>query len=235
MLALPLLLFLAANFVDDQVTDLVGRVRLLAAKEASNPRAATLRHLDDVLSGRAYSLPRQSLTVEAAKTLLTGVEDTEDAAGYDALAGFVRQSGASTGTDNPSVRARLALADLAELLRTDYESALPELASFRKKPVVVIFWATWCGPCQAELPLAQQLYKDGTQVLTVSEEPVEVVGKYMAQHEFTFPVAAGNRRRAFERFEVPGMPATRVVDGRGRLRVTGGALEDVLPLLGRLD
>lgn len=234
MLALPLLLLLAANLVDDQVTDLVGRVRFLAGKEAAGPKSATLRHLDEVLGGKPFVLPVKSISRESAQALLTQAEETEDVAGYDLLAGYVRKSGASTGTDNPSVRARLALADLAELMRTDYQTVLPELASFRKNPVVVIFWATWCAPCQAEMPLVEKLYQDGVQVLAVSEEPTEVVQQYMSQFGFTFQVATGDRRGAFQHFGVPGMPATRVLDGRRRLRITGGGLAEVLPLLERL-
>lgn len=66
------------------------------------------------------------------------------------------------------------------------------LSEVKGKVVFLNFWATWCAPCTAEMPGIQRLYekmKDGKVVFVcVSQEGSEVVGRFVKEKGFTFPV-----------------------------------------------
>ncbi len=97
-----------------------------------------------------------------------------------------------------------------------------QLSARRGTPVVLNFWATWCGPCQRELPALQQaaaLYDGEVLIVGVDQgEEAAIVQAYVDKLGLTFPMALDREMEVGNQFNVSGMPTTFFVDGDGVIR-----------------
>jgi thiol-disulfide isomerase/thioredoxin len=106
-----------------------------------------------------------------------------------------------------------------------------DVGSLRGKTVFVNYWATWCGPCRAEMPSIQRLYdrsRDlGIVFLVVSDEKPERIAEYQKKNALTMPIYRSTRARPAA-FETDGIPATFILapDGRIAFRHVGAARWD---------
>ncbi|GKS57282.1 thiol-disulfide oxidoreductase ResA [Nitrospira sp.] len=100
-----------------------------------------------------------------------------------------------------------------------------QLTDYRGKVVFLNFWATWCKPCQEEMPSMEQLYraygKDGLVILAVSIDRVTTkkdIPPFVKSMDLTFPVLVDSWGQTDKRYKLMGVPETYIIDRNGVLR-----------------
>jgi cytochrome c biogenesis protein CcmG/thiol:disulfide interchange protein DsbE len=97
------------------------------------------------------------------------------------------------------------------------------LETFRGKPLVINFFASWCDPCRDEMPLINELAargsKDGYHVLGIAVEDTRgALTEYVKEARLAFPIALDLNSTVKRSYRIFGPPATFFVDSRGIIR-----------------
>ena len=114
------------------------------------------------------------------------------------------------------------------------------LAELRGKPVILNFWATWCGPCRAEMPDLQRVHDSLGDELTLlavdlAETP-EAVTAFFDELGLALNVVIDERRAiADQGYGIFGVPSTYVIDADGVIVATKiGPYADIEEINGHL-
>jgi thiol-disulfide isomerase/thioredoxin len=95
-----------------------------------------------------------------------------------------------------------------------------QLSDLKGHPVVLNFWATWCGPCRLEMPeLVKTANADeNLTVLAVNvQEARSPVEDFAAEFQMNIPVVLDKDGKVRNLFRVPGLPTTYFIDSTGKI------------------
>jgi len=111
---------------------------------------------------------------------------------------------------------------------TNTDGKPQSLAAYKGRPVVVNFWASWCGPCVAEMPelsaISREYAKKGIQFVGVGVDSASNVKTFLQKVKVEYPVyiagfGGADLARAFGD-QAGGLPFTVVIDANGTVRST---------------
>lgn len=97
------------------------------------------------------------------------------------------------------------------------------LSDFKGKPVLVNFWATWCGPCRSEFPDFQKASIDNADKLVIiginntTTDQKELVPAFLEEFGVTFPIVLDETGDTAKAYNILGLPTSIFIDRNGNV------------------
>ena len=97
-----------------------------------------------------------------------------------------------------------------------------QLSELKGKGVMLNFWATYCKPCEREMPYMQGLYEtykdEGIEIIAINLDGQELVAeKFISRHELNFPVLRDSEKRIRELYNIGPIPSSIFIDETGKI------------------
>lgn len=200
---------------------------------------AAMRRAADRLAAR---VPNARFLAMIEKTYVEQLDRTDPAAGQEHLENLTGSPHRGVATMARSGLAiRSAQREPLELAFTTLDGREFDISELRGKVVLIDFWATWCGPCIAELPNIQDVYAkyrdEGFEIISISldQARAEPLLRQMIEekkmtwiHQFD---GRGWQNEIGQRFAISAIPAMFLLDRTGRIAATNARGQRLEPLV----
>lgn len=164
---------------------------------------------------RCSGAPPQRYTKDVSRKLLA-------IAAVAASLALCSCSGTSSAANSRAAENQSSRKAAPDFTLTDANGQAVKLSDYRGKVVLLNFWATWCGPCQIEIPwfmeFEQQFKSKGFEVLGVSldDEGWKAVKPYIAEHKLNYRILLGDETVSQLYGGLDALPTTFMVDRDGK-------------------
>jgi thiol-disulfide isomerase/thioredoxin len=110
-----------------------------------------------------------------------------------------------------------------------------QLHSLKGKVILLSFWATWCAPCQVELPMFQKIYetydKDEFQIIAINlddifEDAIAFRNRFWKEHNIEFPTYFDIDKKAAMMLDIQGLPTNFLIDKNMKVVFQSTGLQD---------
>lgn len=96
------------------------------------------------------------------------------------------------------------------------------LKDYRGRLIFLNFWATWCGPCRAEMPSMQRLWEEFKEedfvILAINiQEESKLVSSFMNERGLSFPVLLDEKGKVARTYGIRGIPTTFFLNPEGEI------------------
>ena len=113
------------------------------------------------------------------------------------------------------------------ILKSPSGELIPLTAYLGKKPVLLVFWASWCAICRDEVPHLKKLNADRFKVVAVNEgESAWKTKRFIAMNDIDYQVVLDSDGAVAKALQVPGVPACAIINKSGLIVYRGMGLPD---------
>jgi len=135
-----------------------------------------------------------------------------------------KQNEPGTASDDPAGEATEPQGVMApDFTVYDLKGNEVKLSDYQGKPIVLNFWASWCGPCQMEMPDFNEKHLEQGETVTFlmvnmtdgARETVEGASRFVSEKGYSFPVFFDTGMDAAAAYGVNSLPTTYFIDADG--------------------
>ena len=169
---------------------------------------------------KTYKILKMVLLVLCFVALLLGATRLYDTLGSKVEMNSLATQETQAAEAEEAEKAKQAAPDFTAY---DADGNAYQLSDFRGKPVILNFWASWCGPCKMEMPDFDEKYQQyGDQIHFVmvnltdgAQETVETASKFIVDAGYQFPVYFDTEYSGAIAYGVNAVPVTYFIDAEG--------------------